>query len=249
MGMTMLANNFLDAAQRLPRADLTDLLGDGGAVIVAPHADDETLGCGSLIARAAADGREVRIIFVSDSVGSHPNSRAYPPDRLRALRESEALAAALELGLCPSHIAFLQLPDRHVPCDGAEASRAADVIAERARQVRAAALFVTWRHDPHCDHRASYAIARMAQRRYDDLRLFEYSIWGHALPDDYEAREEVRGWRFDGAAQRARKRAAMACHQSQMAGLIDDDPSGFRLDLLHVSRLLENDEVFLEIAP
>jgi hypothetical protein len=89
----------------------------------------------------------------------------------------------------------------------------------------------------------------MAQRRYDDLRLFEYSIWGRALPEDYEAREDPRGWRFDGAAQRTRKRAAIACHRSQMTGLIDDDPSGFRLDPLHVSRLVNNDEVFLEIAP
>src|ERR1700744_5936492 len=95
----MVAHAFPDAAGRLPEAGLDDLLGGGGAVIVAPHPDDESLGCGALIAAACAEGRPVRLVVLSDGVGSHPNSVRYPPSRLRALREVEVRKAASVLGM------------------------------------------------------------------------------------------------------------------------------------------------------
>ena len=121
---------FFAAADALPAAGLTEWIGDGGVVIVAPHPDDESLGCGALIAEAVGAGRPVRIVFLSDGTGSHPNSRRYPAARLRALREGEAQAAAAALGLAPAHIEFLRLPDRAVPSSGAEAERACAAIAQ-----------------------------------------------------------------------------------------------------------------------
>src|SRR5690606_16204888 len=44
--------------------------------VIAPHPDDESLGCGGLIAALAADGRAVQVVFVTDGAGSHPNSAA-----------------------------------------------------------------------------------------------------------------------------------------------------------------------------
>ena len=92
-----------------------------GLVVVAPHPDDESLGCGGLIAAATTDGIPVRIVVVSDGAGSHPNSVSYPPARLRHLRESETLTAAAELGVAADAVAFLGLPDRYVPSEGPDA--------------------------------------------------------------------------------------------------------------------------------
>jgi LmbE family N-acetylglucosaminyl deacetylase len=128
------------------------------------------------------------------------------------------------LGPDPSHILFLSLPDRVVPSYGGEAERAAEAIAHEARQVRASALFVSWRHDPHCDHQACYAIACAAQRRLPDGRLFGYSIWGRVSPLETVLQVEPRGWRLSSGDYRARKRAAIACHRSQLSDLITDDP-------------------------
>ncbi len=245
----MTPTTFFAAARALPLASFGDLLGDGAALVIAPHPDDESLGCGALIAEAVEARRSVRVIVVSDGTGSHPNSKAYPRERLRALRESEAREAITALGLAPENLSFLRLPDRYVPATGEAAEWATDEIVSTARAIRASALFVTWRLDPHCDHRATYALAREAQIQLKGVRLFEYAIWGEHTTLDTDPQASPRGFRLDSRRQRARKRAAIARYRSQVSRLIDDDPDGFLLDPEMIAAFVARDEIFLEMGP
>ena len=79
----MNVEGFFAAARQLPVAPLEALVGDKGLVVVAPHPDDESLGCGGLIAEARRLGRAVRLVVVTDGCGSHTHSALYPPERLR----------------------------------------------------------------------------------------------------------------------------------------------------------------------
>ena len=244
----MTAGELLEAAQFFPVLSLKQRLGEGGLVVVAPHPDDESLGCGGLIAEACTEGRATRVVVVSDGTGSHPASRAYPYARLRDLRESEARQAVHELGLDPvQDIAFLRMPDRFVPSDGPIAERAIARIAASAERVGAAALFVSWRHDPHCDHQASYRLARAAQRRLTAVKLFEYTIWGAALPAATPV-EPAAGFRLQIGRHLARKRRAIDAHRSQTTDLITDDPNGFRLTGTDLARFSLDYEFFFESA-
>jgi LmbE family N-acetylglucosaminyl deacetylase len=233
----MTAGEVLDAAHLFPFRPLREMLEDRPFIVVAPHPDDESLGCGGLIVDACRQGLPGKVVIVSDGAGSHPNSKAYPPDRLTALREEEAKRAAAELGLKPEDMLFLRLPDRFVPFEGEEAERAIDAIVDCVRDIGARSLFVSWRHDPHCDHQASYRIARQVQRRAGELRLFEYVVWGHTLPASTEV-DPIRGGfriRID-QEPLEKKRRAIAAHRSQTTHLIDDDPAGFlfsQIDLAH----------------
>jgi len=243
------AHAFLDASRSFPSATLDDLLGEGGAVVIAPHPDDESLGCGALIATAREQGRRVKVIVLSDGAGSHPGSVKYPAQRLRALREREVRDAVSVLGLPAHDLQCLALPDRYVPHEGVGAEHVAMAITEQLHDADARALFATWRHDPHGDHRAAYDIARLSVDRLPQVRLFEYAIWGRSLPPDAMVAEIPKGWRFDGAAMTGRKQAAIACHCSQVTNLIDDDPEGFCLSPDMLARFAGDEEIFFEIDP
>ena len=243
----MRADDFLAAADRLPVASLATLVGRGGLVVVAPHPDDESLGCGGLIAAARAEGREVRLVVVSDGCGSHTHSTLYPPERLRVLREAETLRAVAVLGLAPDAVTFLRLPDAHVPGEGPQAEAAAGAVIAAVQACRAGAVFVTWRHDPHCDHRASAAIVALARGRLPGVRIYEYPVWGWTLPPDAEVGPAPEGLCLDVSAFSATKAKAVAAHESQTTDLIHDDPTGFRLEPAMIARLCGPRERFVAI--
>jgi LmbE family N-acetylglucosaminyl deacetylase len=240
------AGELLDAAHSFPFRPLREKLEDQPFIVVAPHPDDESLACGGLLAEACRQGLRGKVVVVSDGVGSHPNSKAYPPDRLRSLREEEARQAAAELGLKREDMLFLRLPDRFVPSEGEEAERAIGAIADCAREIGARSLFVSWRHDPHCDHEASYQIACAVQRRTEEIRLFEYVVWGHTLPPSTEV-DPIGGFRIQIDQQALeKKRRAIAAHRSQTTNLIDDDPDGFRFTQSGLARFDLPYEFFFE---
>jgi LmbE family N-acetylglucosaminyl deacetylase len=247
--MMATAGQILEAARSFTFSALRERLGDGGLVVVAPHPDDESLGCGGLIAQACAAGRPTRVVIVSDGVGSHPASKLFPESRLRELRESEARRAASELGLDPGNVIFLRLPDRFVPSEGPAAATAIKRIAECIVEVSAQALFVSWRHDPHCDHQASYRIARAAQAGFEGLKLYEYTIWGAALPPAAPVEDADKGFRIHIEEVQTKKQRAIAAHRSQTTDLISDDPNGFRLTQDDLARFALPYESFFESDP
>ena len=243
----MTAGEVLAVAHSLPHRPLRDALEDRPFIVVAPHPDDESLACGGLIADACRQGLSGKVVIVSDGAGSHPNSKAYPPDRLRSLREDEARQAGAELGLRPEEMLFLRLPDRFVPCRGEEAERAIGVIADCVREIGAGSLFVSWRHDPHCDHEACYRIAREVQRRVGKVSLLEYVVWGHTLPPSTEVDPIRSGFKIgidDEVMEQ--KRRAIAAHRSQTTRLIDDDPGGFLFSQIDLAHFDLSYEFFLE---
>jgi LmbE family N-acetylglucosaminyl deacetylase len=246
----MTAGELLAAAHRFPFRSLRESLDDKPFIVVAPHPDDESLACGGLIAEACRKGLRAKVVIISDGAGSHPRSKAYPPNRLKAVREEEARRAGAELGLRPEDMIFLGLADRFVSSKGAKAELATEKIVDCLEEIGARSLFVSWRHDPHCDHQASYRIAREVQRRVGKLRLFEYVVWGAVLPPSTEVQPIRDGFRISiGPETLEKKRRAIAAHRSQTTNLIDDDPTGFRLSQSDLARFDVPYEFFFEGDP
>ncbi len=250
-GMTtqrLLSVGRMHAALRaLPVSILPTQTGGAPILVVAPHPDDESLGCGGLIAQACAAGQPVTVLVLTDGTKSHPNSLAYPAARLRRLREAESRQAGRVLGLDSAGIAFLGLPDSHAPRTGEAATRAAQAIAERARAFGAKVIFTTWRHDPHADHLTASILTRQAADLLG-LALYEYPVWGWTLPPRRLLRAGLpAGFRLDVSAQMAAKRRAIACHRSQLGLVIDDDPEGFTLQPEFVERFTGTYETFIAV--
>lgn len=210
-------------------APLTAVTRGGRVLVLAPHADDETLGCGGLIAAAALAGHPPSVLIVTDGAGSHPASRRYPPARRRALREREARDAVGMLGLPRANLGFLRLPDTQAPMAGPAFEAAVDAIAALAAAIEATALLAPWEHDPHCDHLAAHRMAKAAAARCG-MQHWSYPVWGWTLPPETALEGAFpTGVRIDIGPHLDAKRRAIAAHASQYSGLIDDDASGFQL--------------------
>lgn len=192
-------------------------------LVLAPHADDETLGCGALIADAASRGALATVVILTDGVGSHnhdgPESRA----RLVAARRREAARAVRMLaGPAQPMPLFLNWPDAQPFVAGEDGfERARRRLCALCRERRVDALAVTARHEPHCDHAAAYQLAcAVASSVMRPVTVFEYVVWAPEPPG-----EGYRALRTPPMPIGLRN-AALAAHRSQLTPQFGE---GFRV--------------------
>lgn len=113
----MKVQQIIEHFSTLPMASF-NTIAPGTSLILAPHSDDESLGCAGLIATAVQHDRPPVVVIVSDGSASHPASHAWPPERLALCRQEESRNAAAVLGLAVDRLLFLGLRDSAVPSAG-----------------------------------------------------------------------------------------------------------------------------------
>jgi LmbE family N-acetylglucosaminyl deacetylase len=143
------------------------------AVIIAPHPDDEVLGCGGTIARKIEERAMVHLVFMTDGATSH--RRFIPSGELVRIRRGEAIEAARILGVSEGHITFLDYPDGRLhTAREAAVSRVTAFLAT----LHPEEVFVPYRFDGTSDHEETYAIVIEAIRgAHIPTRVFEYPVW------------------------------------------------------------------------
>jgi LmbE family N-acetylglucosaminyl deacetylase len=243
----MLQNNWLQNAQPI---GVSDLEAFGTTLVIAPHADDESLGCGGTIALLRQAGVPVNILLVSDGSMSHPNSQKYPAEKLMQLRERELLIAAKLLGVPSDYVHFMRLKDSQVPNpDDTQFEEAAQAMASKLSAIQPQTVLVPWRRDPHRDHRATWQLVYNALgRSATPCRVLEYMVWlwERADAQDLPREGEMKIWSIDISSVLTQKHQAIAAHVSQTTALIDDDPQGFTLSASMLAHFDHPAEYFLE---
>jgi LmbE family N-acetylglucosaminyl deacetylase len=232
----------LRLAQDAPSAALTDLTGPGAVLVLSPHPDDETLGCGAAIAAACAAGVRVIVAVLTDGAGSHPRSRAYPRIRLAALRREEVAEAVSQLTQGHGRVVHLNHPDQG-PLSVGQRRAYADKLVRLVDDEAVSALWTTWEGDPHVDHRRAARLAIDVVTERPRLRLWRFPGWGRFTQRGLRRGEAIR--RFEVGEFGRCKRAALAAHRSQMTRLIHDDPDGFVMDASTQQHFLESPEIFI----
>jgi LmbE family N-acetylglucosaminyl deacetylase len=227
-------------------------------LVVAPHPDDECLGCGGAIALLRELGCSVHILVMSDGTMSHPNSRQYPTAALQSLRAAETQSAMAILGVDADHITFLGLADSAVPLPNSLGFSAAVLACQNClKAIAPQIIFLPWRQDPHIDHRATWQILQAALQhaaQHCDSsnlsvpRIIEYPIWDWDLSQRRnELNHEVtKAWRLDIQTVLVLKQKAIAAYRSQITDLINDDPQGFRLSASMLAHFAHPWEVYLD---
>lgn len=227
----------------------------GSAVVVAPHPDDEALGCGGLLALLRQARQPVGAVLVSDGTMSHPNSRQYDALARQTWREAEFKESLGRLGIDAgaSNVLCLGLPDGAVPAEASVPgfALALEQLVAFLKRQQPATLLCPWRRDPHPDHRATSRLVRAALARLPrPPRLLEYVVWAwqRALPADLPQPGEATGWQLDVGSVLTQKQHAIAAHRSQLPpGIFTDDPNGFLLAPDMLAHFAQPYEVYFEL--
>lgn len=198
-------------------------------VVVAPHPDDETLGCGLLIAEAVRLGVPLAVVVLTDGEGSRAGSLRWPPDRLASLRRGELSRALARFGAKHVPIRRLGWRDGGV-ADSGNALRLRRLFVE----LRAGVVLAASPVDFHADHRAGWRLVEQAVAG-TRTSLAAYAVWS----------------RLDAMPKRQRHRALAAkhyatqAHRSQIAGRLSDEGEGFTFDRATLRRLVFEPEHYV----
>ncbi len=189
-------------------------------LVLAPHMDDETLGCGGTLALHSEPSR-VHCLFATDGSRSPvpllPWTGKIDPE-LPTKRRAEAIAALAELGVSSDNLIFLNLPDGRLT---RHQDTLADKLSEAVRMLRPDVVLTPFRLDAHPDHVILNRMTRRVLRKLEDRPAFaEYFVYNRLrlLPGG-DIRRFLRPSsliRIETAASAATKMRALLKYQSQV---------------------------------
>jgi len=136
----------------------------GKVLVIAPHQDDESIGCGGTLIKHTQNGGHLEIAFCT-SDGSE--------------RMNETKAASKILGSKINH--FLQFQIRTLSSSNGELAKQFTELFDR---VSPDVIFVPFLIDNHQDHIAiSKALLKSYKQRKIDSMIYAYSVWTTLIPN------------------------------------------------------------------
>ena len=148
-----------------PRTTTWTPPGGQRVLVIAPHPDDEALGCGGTIAAHVAAGDTVSVAIVTD--GRMSRARNLEPDAMAAARLREAGAAARYLGV--GDLRWFGLPE-----GGWSGAQLETRIADTIRDVSPDLIYAPSRLDYHPEHRG--VAGSLANVVPDDVDVCVYTL-------------------------------------------------------------------------
>jgi LmbE family N-acetylglucosaminyl deacetylase len=147
-------------------------------MVFAPHPDDETWGCGGVIAKRLSEGYEVLIVVITDgryAFSKMLNIESDPtPEELKNTRKEEVKRAAKILGVPEKDIVFLDFEDGTLEMCEKEAE---ERFIEILRKNPPTEVYFPYEKDAHPDHRATNRIVRSALKKLGlSTPKYKYSI-------------------------------------------------------------------------
>ena len=142
-------------------------------LIVAPHPDDEVLGCSGLIQRLLREGKRVDVVILSGGEKSHAGCCQIEESLLIGSRRNLSCKAAGLLGLSLKNLHFLNYPDGSISYDCPETGQLKNLI----EGLQPDAIFVPHRGEGWSDHLAAGDIVRKLIGKDSKIELYEYCVW------------------------------------------------------------------------
>lgn len=151
-------------------------------LIVAPHPDDEILGCGGVIRKYVQSGNEVFVLIVTRG-----NPKYYSDDKIERVR-AEARSAHQFLGVKETHFLDFHAPELDTTSLAVVSMAISGYISKQSIDT----LYLPHRGDIHHDHRAVFNAGIVAARPVNNCtvkRIYAYETlseteWAAPFGDD-----------------------------------------------------------------
>ena len=141
-------------------------------VVLAPHMDDEVIGCGATLHRHVQAGAAVTCVYMTDGRSGDLNLPAAEVAKMIEGRKEESRRATKLLGI--SDLVFLDGPDGSLSELPALVDRVAGIINEKS----AAWVYLPALTDNHKDHWATNRIFHAALKQCrQEIAIRGYEIW------------------------------------------------------------------------
>ena len=181
--------------------------GRAKVIVLAPHMDDEVLGCGGTIARHAIAGSDVQVIFLTDGARGgggmkSPNGATITAQEVVSVRKAEAHQAAQVLGI--GALTFLDAEDSRLSSDTHVSVRLREILVREKPEI----VYLPFFMEAHPDHRAANTVLSAAT--HGTSLQFEcrgYEVWTPLFANCAVRIDETIDV----------KRRALACYRSQLA--------------------------------
>lgn len=149
------------------------------SIVVAPHPDDEVLGCCALMRRMLAEGRRVELVMMTGGGKSLADYCDLSEEEVVSERRRLTRNAAAVYGLPEDHIHFLDYHDGNIHPEPGETRRLADLLRRITEGQEDVAVFYPHRQgEGWPDHETtSHIVAKICGEVCPQALQYEYCVW------------------------------------------------------------------------
>lgn len=143
----------------------------GRVLIIAPHPDDEVIGCGGLIGRCLANNNPPHILFMTGGEGSHKDCCNLNASEIVTERRKLTREALNIFGLPLQNIHELGYPDGGISLDNTLIDQLKQIIDE----IEPSTIFIPHWGEGWPDHVKTAEIVKSILS--SDTAVYEYCVW------------------------------------------------------------------------
>lgn len=185
-----------------------------GVLVLAPHPDDESIGCGGVLYQHYLAGEKVTVVFLTN--GSQGKTRRISEEEIIKQRREEAEKANRVLGI--HSMIFWNYKDGELCANKESIDRMRTLINTVIPDVVYLPYFV----DEHPDHRATNIIfAEACSKITYKFKVFAYEVWTPLIPN----------YLVNITKQMDKKLEALECYKTQ-------------IELFNIAEIAENLNAF-----
>lgn len=196
------------------------ILQGGPILIISPHQDDVSLGCGALVSEFAGAGGTVNVLYLTDGGASHRGHPSVSSSEISMIRKREACEAKRVLGIGEGSLHFLDLPDGELDSLGGKERRMArERILQHINRVKPATLLIPCRNDGSTEHQSAFKLVSSVLRSMErPPEVLEFPVWAWWSPRLRFSliRSHRESFRFDSKRGVAVKNRAIRVYRSQI---------------------------------